>query len=256
MEEEEEDEDVEIVIGGVPNKTTTTGSSPVTPNAEERQAQNIDLNAIGTLNGQSILEVDLDGGAFEDRPWRKPGADITDYFNYGFSEVTWRQYCMKQKTMREEAGQQKKIGVFEMGAASSAAIPPVPMPPFPPGVRPPMMPFPHGMPPGMPPMMPPFMFRPPPLGTPLPGTQPSTGQTSIAPAGSGAASARPDASPTKKHYISEESDTDDYARRDHGGSSRRSTKSGTTRSHHERNRHDRDRSHSPPADRRRRDYRD
>lgn len=38
---------------------------------------------------------------FEDKPWRKPGADITDYFNYGFNEVTWRAYCAKQKLLRE-----------------------------------------------------------------------------------------------------------------------------------------------------------
>jgi pre-mRNA 3'-end-processing factor FIP1 len=37
----------------------------------------------------------------EDKPWRKPGADITDYFNYGFNEVSWRTYCAKQKMLRE-----------------------------------------------------------------------------------------------------------------------------------------------------------
>lgn len=29
------------------------------------------------------------------------GADITDYFNYGFNEVTWRAYCAQQKMIRE-----------------------------------------------------------------------------------------------------------------------------------------------------------
>jgi len=24
-----------------------------------------------------------------DKPWRKPGADVSDYFNYGFNEDTW-----------------------------------------------------------------------------------------------------------------------------------------------------------------------
>lgn len=32
------------------------------------------------------------------------GADITDYFNYGFNEDTWRQYCDRQRRMRSEAG--------------------------------------------------------------------------------------------------------------------------------------------------------
>ena len=37
-----------------------------------------------------------------DKPWRKPGADITDYFNYGFNEETWIAYCLKQKRLRSE----------------------------------------------------------------------------------------------------------------------------------------------------------
>ncbi|PJF17089.1 hypothetical protein PSACC_03118 [Paramicrosporidium saccamoebae] len=60
----------------------------------------IDLTTPGTLNGVSILETDLE--SFEDRPWRKPGADLTDYFNYGFNEQSWRVYCGKQKGLREQ----------------------------------------------------------------------------------------------------------------------------------------------------------
>ena len=33
-----------------------------------------------------------------------PGADITDYFNYGFNEDTWKVYCEKQKKLRAENG--------------------------------------------------------------------------------------------------------------------------------------------------------
>ena len=28
------------------------------------------------------------------------GADITDYFNYGFTEDTWQAYCSRQRRMR------------------------------------------------------------------------------------------------------------------------------------------------------------
>ncbi|VDD83843.1 unnamed protein product [Mesocestoides corti] len=38
----------------------------------------------------------------EEKPWKRPGADITDYFNYGFTEDTWIQYCEKQKILRQE----------------------------------------------------------------------------------------------------------------------------------------------------------
>lgn len=44
----------------------------------------LDIDAMPTINGQPIYDLDL--AAMEDRPWRKPGADITDYFNYGFCE--------------------------------------------------------------------------------------------------------------------------------------------------------------------------
>ncbi|CAG8605433.1 7825_t:CDS:2 [Acaulospora colombiana] len=41
------------------------------------------------------------------------GADITDYFNYGFNEYTWKAYCAKQKQMREDQHSRKKIHVYE-----------------------------------------------------------------------------------------------------------------------------------------------
>lgn len=28
------------------------------------------------------------------------GADLSDYFNYGFNEETWKAYCEKQKRLR------------------------------------------------------------------------------------------------------------------------------------------------------------
>ena len=50
-----------------------------------------DFDKILTVNGQTAVEVDME--SLEDKPWRKPGADITDYFNYGFTEETWAAYC-------------------------------------------------------------------------------------------------------------------------------------------------------------------
>lgn len=57
------------------------------------------------------MEIDID--ALEDKPWRKPGADPTDYFNYGFTEESWRAYCSKQVQMRMEMSMQGKIRVWE-----------------------------------------------------------------------------------------------------------------------------------------------
>jgi len=35
------------------------------------------------------------------------GADITDYFNYGFNEDTWTKYCEKQRRLRIENNSHK-----------------------------------------------------------------------------------------------------------------------------------------------------
>ncbi|ORY79913.1 Fip1 motif-domain-containing protein [Protomyces lactucae-debilis] len=61
---------------------------------------NVDIHAIAQLDGKSILEIDLE--ALEHKPWRQEGADITDYFNYGFDEFTWTAYVNKQKQIRSE----------------------------------------------------------------------------------------------------------------------------------------------------------
>lgn len=57
----------------------------------------------------------------EDKPWRKPGADITDYFNYGFNEDTWRAYCERQKRMRVH-----ESGVGLMTPMNSIGLPRAP----------------------------------------------------------------------------------------------------------------------------------
>ncbi|KAJ3199124.1 cleavage polyadenylation factor subunit fip1, partial [Dinochytrium kinnereticum] len=77
----------------------------------------IDINAVGKYEGKDIFDADLDG--FEDKPWRKPGADITDYFNFGFTEAAWKAYINKQKQLRDEQ-QQKRIHVYEFKPESDA----------------------------------------------------------------------------------------------------------------------------------------
>ena len=38
------------------------------------------------------------------------GADITDYFNYGFNEDTWTKYCEKQRRLRMDNNANKSGG--------------------------------------------------------------------------------------------------------------------------------------------------
>ena len=42
------------------------------------------------------------------------GADITDYFNYGFTEDTWKQYCEKQRRLRMDLNMPKKSFVVRV----------------------------------------------------------------------------------------------------------------------------------------------
>ena len=96
------------------NGTTTTSSDPSNSSGSAVNPVSVshfDPFAPGNLNGVQIFDHELDN--FEDKPWRKPGADLTDYFNFGFNETTWRAYCVKQKALREEFGLQKKIGVYD-----------------------------------------------------------------------------------------------------------------------------------------------
>ncbi|XP_022721866.1 FIP1[III]-like protein isoform X2 [Durio zibethinus] len=40
---------------------------------------------------RTILNVNID--ALEEKPWRHPGVDTTDFFNFGFNEDSWKRYC-------------------------------------------------------------------------------------------------------------------------------------------------------------------
>lgn len=38
-----------------------------------------------------MFDVDIE--SFEEKPWRYPGVDISDFFNFGFDEDSWKNYC-------------------------------------------------------------------------------------------------------------------------------------------------------------------
>lgn len=119
-ESEEDDDDINVVIGDIksgPNYNIkqrgnliagggTAGSNAAGPDKDKSgKAQpggkfNMEeFESIGTINGAPAHEFSID--SLDEKPWRKPGADITDYFNYGFNEDTWRMYCERQKRMRQ-----------------------------------------------------------------------------------------------------------------------------------------------------------
>ncbi|XP_033920578.1 pre-mRNA 3'-end-processing factor FIP1 isoform X1 [Melopsittacus undulatus] len=107
---DDDEDDVQVTIGDIKTGASQYGygAAPVNLNIKTgggrtygssgAKVKGVDLDAPGSINGVPLLEVDLD--SFEDKPWRKPGADLSDYFNYGFNEDTWKAYCEKQKRIR------------------------------------------------------------------------------------------------------------------------------------------------------------
>ncbi|KAK2594609.1 Cleavage polyadenylation factor subunit fip1 [Conoideocrella luteorostrata] len=82
-----------------------------TPSADQASAaasrSTIDINANPVLpaTGKPITQINIDEDlADNEKPWRKPGTDISDYFNYGFDEFTWALYAAKQENIRGEFG--------------------------------------------------------------------------------------------------------------------------------------------------------
>ena len=83
-------------------KTASSNGLP-TNGAAKAQVKGIDLDAPGLINDVPTDEYNLVEIPDEEKPWRKPGADITDYFNYGFNEETWIAYCIKKRRQRIES---------------------------------------------------------------------------------------------------------------------------------------------------------
>ncbi|KAL2128994.1 hypothetical protein VTI74DRAFT_8382 [Chaetomium olivicolor] len=117
-------------IKNIPQRSTTSDTAPVKPapskrdrdaHSSPRQHQppttvppdyppistsKIDVHAIPIHkpSGKPLTAVNIDEDlpADNDKPWRKPGTDLSDYFNYGFDEFTWALYAQKQEALRGE----------------------------------------------------------------------------------------------------------------------------------------------------------
>lgn len=115
-ESEDSDDDINVVIGDIksgPNYniknrgTAAAGAAAAAGTSTDKAGKPAaggkfnmeEFESVGTINGTPSHEFSID--SLDEKPWRKPGADITDYFNYGFNEETWRMYCERQKRMRQ-----------------------------------------------------------------------------------------------------------------------------------------------------------
>lgn len=61
----------------------------------------IDPTATGMLEGRPVFEVDM--AALAEKAWRRPGSDISDWFNYGFDEISWEAYCYRRRELGDLA---------------------------------------------------------------------------------------------------------------------------------------------------------
>ncbi|KAL1897803.1 Cleavage polyadenylation factor subunit fip1 [Ceratocystis pirilliformis] len=100
--------DSEVPTTAGPSSTTSVAPLPVPSADSEAKASSsskIDINSnpIYKPAGKPIMSVVIDTDLGEnDKPWRQPGTDVSDYFNYGFDEFTWALYAVKQENIRNE----------------------------------------------------------------------------------------------------------------------------------------------------------
>uniref|UniRef100_A0A7N0TBE9 Pre-mRNA polyadenylation factor Fip1 domain-containing protein n=1 Tax=Kalanchoe fedtschenkoi TaxID=63787 RepID=A0A7N0TBE9_KALFE len=73
---------------------------------------------------KTIFEVDIDG--FEEKPWNNPGVEVTDFFNFGLTEESWKGYCKQLEQSRVESTMQSRIRVYESGRSEQEYDPDMP----------------------------------------------------------------------------------------------------------------------------------
>ncbi|PPD75564.1 hypothetical protein GOBAR_DD27514 [Gossypium barbadense] len=71
-----------------------------------------------------IFDVDID--SFEEKPWKYPGVDLSDFFNFGLNEESWKDYCKQLEQHRLETTMQSKIRVYESGRTEQGYDPDLP----------------------------------------------------------------------------------------------------------------------------------
>ena len=110
--DDSDDEPIDVITSNkdVPALVNLMNSQPATT---DKQGQIVVPKDVGTIvkpttgkapavmvqgdSAHSVYDPDM---LDEEKPWKQPGADASDYFNYGFDEDTWRIYCERQRMIR------------------------------------------------------------------------------------------------------------------------------------------------------------
>ncbi|THG95686.1 hypothetical protein EW145_g7913, partial [Phellinidium pouzarii] len=84
----------------------------------------IDPNVPGMFDGRSVFDIDMTNLA--EKPWRRPGSDLSDWFNYGFDEISWEAYCYRRRALGDMADVLKAnvLGFAGMPEEQLLALPP------------------------------------------------------------------------------------------------------------------------------------
>lgn len=93
-----------------------------------------DYRNICSSQVKNVFELDID--TLEEKPWRRPGEDVSDYFNYDLTEGTWKEYVRKYNEAKKDAAlreqHQEQIHVLDGDNIPSGPRPtpnPLPTPP-------------------------------------------------------------------------------------------------------------------------------
>ncbi|XP_027338776.1 FIP1[V]-like protein isoform X2 [Abrus precatorius] len=73
---------------------------------------------------KTIFDVDIE--SFEEKPWKYPNVDTSEFFNFGLNEDSWKDYCKQLEQLRLESTMQSKIRVYESGRTEQEYDPDLP----------------------------------------------------------------------------------------------------------------------------------
>ena len=113
---------------GSTSSSSTTAAAGTTTINKRQSSSTIDLESVpryqqeedGEGDGTLITQLDIE--TLKLKPWRAPGVDVSDYFNYGFDEFTWLAYCHKQDKLRGEFNPQKVMENIMKGPGGAVVL--------------------------------------------------------------------------------------------------------------------------------------
>ncbi|CAO1628799.1 unnamed protein product [Parajaminaea phylloscopi] len=75
-----------------------------------------------TGEGEQMNIYHIDPSSLPEKPWRRPGADLADWFNYGFDEMSWREYGKQKLGVAGERHQLGRIASSQHHEADGSAM--------------------------------------------------------------------------------------------------------------------------------------